>query len=478
MAAMAASVDSHLHGTGKHSRCPLFSMNSTTAASCLRGDQNRADQICQDILFEGLPGPVRLVLPAGEMEEAFSQYAFWPHACVSPVGESGEPLLLLRLQGENEDFPANIEVDGDGPYVLEKDPTLDLGVRREESLAAGLCSLNIAMVTHLCRSRGLLCLHGALLGYDSEDADAGLLLLGNKRAGKSTLTVRLMAEGLVSHGDDMLGLEPRGTLVSLGLAPRLRLPLPASARLADFVAEHCGTGDDRATFLAPNAAIMSPFGTRCRARHIVVLERRDEKTTARLATLSPREVLEELVFRFFLQEGTALLALECATCLARTVPCHTLVYSDLDEACALLASLLTGKATGGMTGDTEGEEAESVKVSAGIFGARPEPYCVQAEDAEGSEPQISAEQEYRQCAGAELVTRLGRSFLVNNEQSALHVLNETGRILWLMLADPISLAEASLLVREAYPMISESQIEEDVRFLFADLLDARLIEPA
>ena len=459
----------------------FFSMNSTTAASCLRGDQNRADQICQDILFEGLPGPVRLVLPAGEMEEAFSQYAFWPHVCVSPAGESGEPLLLLLLQGENEDFPANTEVDGDGPYVLEKDPTLDFGVRREESLAAGLCSLNIAMVTHLCRSRGLLCLHGALLSPDSENSDeasSGLLILGNNRAGKSTLTVRLMAEGLVSHGDDMLGLEPRGTLVSLGLAPRLRLPLPASARLADFVAEHCGTGDERATFLAPNAAIMSPFGTRCRARHIVVLERRDEKTSARLATLSPGDALEELVFRFFLQEGTALWALECATCLAHTVPCHTLVYNDLDEACALLASLFAGKAAGGMAGDTEGEETESAKVSAGIFGARPEPSRVQAEDAEGSGPQISAEQEYRQCAGAELVTRLGRSFLANKEQSALHVLNETGRILWLMLADPISLAEVSLLVREAYPMISESQIEEDVRFLFADLLDAGLIEPA
>lgn len=473
MAAMAASVDSLLHGTGKHSRCPLFSMNSTTAASCLRGDQNRADQICQDILFEGLSDPVRLVLPAREMEKAFSQYAFWPHACVSPVGESGEPLLLLRFQGENEDFPANTEVDGDGPYVLEKDPTLDFGVRREESLAAGLCSLNIAMVTHLCRSRGLLCLHGALLGPDSEDADAGLLLLGNNRAGKSTLTVRLMAEGLVSHGDDMLGLEPRGTLVSLGLAPRLRLPLPASARLADFVAEHCGTGDERATFLAPNAAIMSPFGTRCRAGHIVILERRAEETPARLARLAPGSTLEELVFRFFLQEGTALLALECAARLAGTVPCHTLVYSDLDEACALLASLLAG------------EDIESATLSEVPCKRSPPSYSLsrlKEEDDEGAQPpelpQILPEQEYRQCAGAELVTRLGRSFLVNNEQSALHVLNETGRILWLMLADPISLAEASLLVREAYPMISESQIEEDVRFLFADLLDARLIEPA
>ena len=47
-----------------------------------------------------------------------------------------------------------------------------------------------------------------------------------------------------------------------------------------------------------------------------------------------------------------------------------------------------------------------------------------------------------------------------------------------MLADPLSVAEASLLVREAYPMVSEEKIKEDVRFLFADLLDARPIEPA
>lgn len=426
----------------------------------------------QDLLFEGLPGPVRLVLPAEEMEEAYGQYALWPHECVSPKGEL---LLLLRPEGENKDFSANIEVDGDGPYVLEKDPTLDFGVRREESLAAALCSLNIAMVTHLCRSRGLLCLHGALLGPASEGADAGLLLLGNNRAGKSTLAVGLMAEGLVSHGDDMLGLEPEGTMVALGIAPRLRLPLPASARLADFVAKHRGTGDERATFLVPNAAIMSPFGTRCRAGHIVVLERRAEETPARLVRLEPAEALDELVFRFYLQEGTALSALECATRLASTVPCHVLVYSDVDEACALLASLLAG------------EDIESATLSEGPCKRPPPPPSsyslsrLKEEDNEGAQPpelpQILPEQEYCQCEGTELVTRLGKSFLVHREQSALHALNETGRVLWLMLADPLSVAEASLLVREAYPMVSEEKIKEDVRFLFADLLDAGLIEP-
>ena len=427
----------------------------------------------QDLLFEGLPGPVRLVLPAEEMEEAYGQYALWPHECVSP---KGEPLLLLRPEGENEDFSANVEVDGDGPYILEKDPTLDFGVRREESLAAGLCSLNIAMVTHLCRSRGLLCLHGALLSPDSENSDeasSGLLILGNNRAGKSTLTVRLMAEGLVSHGDDMLGLEPEGTMIALGIAPRLRLPLPASARLADFVAKHRGTGDERATFLVPNAAIMSPFGTRCRAGHIVVLERRAEEMPARLVRLEPAEALDELVFRFYLQEGTALSALECATRLASTVPCHVLVYSDLDEACALLASLLAG------------EDIESATLSEGPC-KRPAPSYslsrLKEEDNEGAQPpelpQILPEQEYRQCEGAELVTCLGKSFLANREQNDLHALNETGRVLWLMLADPISVAEASLLVREAYPMISRAQIKEDVCNLFADLLDAGLIEPA
>ena len=118
------------------------------------------------------------------------------------------------------------------------------------------------------------------------------------------------------------------------------------------------------------------------------------------------------------------------------------------------------------------------KVSAGIFGARPESSNSSAEDAEDSQPQISADQEYRQCAGAELVTRLGKIFLVNNDQNALHVLNETGRILWLMFAYPLSLAEASLLVREAFPKVSGAQVEKDVRNLFADLLDAGLIEPA
>ncbi|HEX6102115.1 MAG TPA: hypothetical protein VF031_03620, partial [Alphaproteobacteria bacterium] len=68
---------------------------------------------------------------------------------------------------------------------------------------------------------------------------AGLVLLfADTTGGKSTLALTLAAAGWRLFGDDRLGLRraPTGSVgVALGLAPKLRLPLPASAKaLSEF----------------------------------------------------------------------------------------------------------------------------------------------------------------------------------------------------------------------------------------------------
>jgi hypothetical protein len=71
------------------------------------------------------------------------------------------------------------------------------------------------------------------------ESPAGLVLLfADTTGGKSTLALTLAAAGWRLFGDDRLGLQraPTGSVgVALGLAPKLRLPLPASARaLSEF----------------------------------------------------------------------------------------------------------------------------------------------------------------------------------------------------------------------------------------------------
>ena len=66
-----------------------------------------------------------------------------------------------------------------------------------------------------------------------------MLMFGANRAGKSVLTARLMAAGHIGCGDDMIGMTEEGEIVSFGIPPRLRLPLPRSRPCPDI------QGDER-----------------------------------------------------------------------------------------------------------------------------------------------------------------------------------------------------------------------------------------
>ncbi len=457
------------------------------------------ERVTRDVRFAGLPGAVRLVLPKQMLDEALAHFALWPHSMVSP---QEKPLLVLRLETESEkqcQMQPQMQaqpwgrqetvVNGDGPCVLEGDPTLDFGMRRETGLAAGLCSLAIAMVAHLCRAGDLMCLHGALLARPN-NRTGGLLLLAGNRGGKSTLAVRLMAEGLRCYGDDMVGLAKKGSLVGLGLAPRLRLPLPASKILADFAHERAASGDERAFFLRPEGDLVAPFGAECLPGHIVILKREHSPCSATLTTLGAGAALSELVFHFFLQPGTALEALERAKDMAASVPCLRLRYHDLDAACALLLRLCdmsvpadAGKDAGKDAGEDWPQDLFSLTCETDCSCQTEEesPLAPQAlEDEEqdtAHDVRIDPLQDYCQREGSLLWTHLGRDFLVNRERDGLYAMNTTARVLWLMLAQPLSPAEAGLLLGEAYPKVAKERIRRDVRDLFADLLAAGLIEP-
>ena len=219
-----------------------------------------------------------------------------------------------------------------GRYLVAS-PYLD-DPMRHLPLASALCALLADLSQALVdETPGLRALHcGAFRAGD------GLVAVtGAHRAGKSTLIARLTAEaGVEVFCDDVLPITAEGEGIALGIAPRLRLPLPqgTSRRFADHVAAHSGPRDDRYAYLC--APGLAPHGARAALRTMIVLDRRPEATAARLHHVDPGEAFQHLVARnlgLFQAAEDAVASLED---LLAGLVCLRLVYSNLEEAVALL----------------------------------------------------------------------------------------------------------------------------------------------
>lgn len=75
----------------------------------------------------------------------------------------------------------------------------------------------------------------------------------SSKAGKSTLTAAFAAAGYRVFGDDVLGLTEAGAGVAMGVAPRLRMPLPSSfsSEFVDYVERHAGPENECYRFVIP-----------------------------------------------------------------------------------------------------------------------------------------------------------------------------------------------------------------------------------
>lgn len=177
----------------------------------------------------------------------------------------------------------------------------------------------------------LLCLHGAAL-----EIDGGLVLFANvHRSGKSLFAVQMAALGARLFSDDVvpltLGPDERG--IALGLAPRLRLPLPdtVSSELRAFIDAHDGVANDRYGFVGLPDEAWAAFGDSAPVRAIVVLERHDDADDA--VTLSPLgegDTVKRLIERNITHDHKALDILERLHTLAAKATCLKLRYRTVE----------------------------------------------------------------------------------------------------------------------------------------------------
>ncbi|MDJ0975088.1 MAG: hypothetical protein QNJ98_11555 [Planctomycetota bacterium] len=179
-------------------------------------------------------------------------------------------------------------------------------------------------------------IHGA--GVESED---GLTLFpALAKAGKSTLTVALAAEGRRIHTDDVVPVDlETGEAVALGIAPRLRPPLPENApALRAFVEEHSGPARGNRQYIRLPEGRLAPLGARAPIQRIVLLKRK-KSGPARLKPVSAGDALERIILQNFTRELPAGDILDTLHRVVEGADCYKLRYSAVDDAVAALPTI-------------------------------------------------------------------------------------------------------------------------------------------
>lgn len=200
---------------------------------------------------------------------------------------------------------------------------------------SAVCGMHSELVRrYLAENPSLTCLHvGAV-----EFAGGLVLFSGTYRTGKSTLAVALAAAGMRLFCDDVLLLDHETNHgVAMGLAPRLRLPLPEGMGGAfhDFVRARTGPRNKASQYVDLAPGELAELGASAPIIGIVKLARDDASRPALIPTLGG-EILKDVVLRNIAHEVPALDILDRLYAIVEGAKCFTLRYARCGEAVTLL----------------------------------------------------------------------------------------------------------------------------------------------
>ena len=391
----------------------------------------------QDISLPGL-GRFLRVQEAPEVVAALSQAL------------PGWPLSVTRARGL---APAIRLRRSRGGY-LQRSPQLPRGLELPTP-ASAVCSLIADL------GGDLLDRDGSLLGLHCASVEVGgrlVLFPESHRAGKSTLAVAFAAAGYRLFGDDVLGLTREGNGVGLGIAPRLRLPLPETLapELLDYAEVHAGPEDARYRFVVPPGNALARHGESGPVGALVLLERDDQASIPEVVRLQPGEGLLQLFSQNFARHAAPESLMTHLLPLMQGVPCLLLRYAEPLAAARHLGAVLEGK-------KSEVDQGESDR------------FVVARREASPSSGPVPAGRRWLATHEARSYP-LGRElFLIQPASGAIHRLNATGEAVWRLLCqEPLSGEELGELLAEHFGEPLEA-VSEDVGWLLAGLADAGLV---
>jgi len=328
----------------------------------------------------------------------------------------------------------------------------------ERSEVGAVFSLAAELARAFAEERpGLLCLHCAAV-----ETDGHLILFPNsENAGKSTLVTGLAALGLRLFADDVLAVsEGSRHGISLGIAPRLRLPLPRSCGTSfhSFIESHRGPCDDEFLYLDLNAAQLAQHGQTAPIGATVLLDRR-RSAPPKLTSLPRGRALRQLIIQNFAPGGTSLTTINRLFSMIETRACFSFTYSNLQEAADFLSERFS--ATNATWPDDPMDQIQGTRVSE-----------IAVEVAQDYQP-LSAQ--FTQVPGVALRAVDNDIFLVNSDDAAIFHLNAVAAGVWHILERPTTLAAAIDAVRQAFPAADARKVKRDVLNVFDALQKGGLI---
>jgi len=399
------------------------------------------------IAFDGVARPIALEGCAHLQASLATVLRGWRF---EPVAAGADPIITIRKIGETY----SLESPSLGP------PCADL------SDVGAVCAFIADLVQiYIAEQPSLLCLHCGAAAFGG-----GLAIFPNQyRAGKSTLLARLAAAGVPVFADDVLpiaGASDDG--IALGVAPRLRLPLPrgASPSFRRFVHAHAGPSDSRYLYLDLPPESLAPHGRRLPIAACILLDRRPSGGAA-LEPAAKSAGLQRAILQNF---ARAVPATEIAGRLRKLVdrvPCFTLRYAALDEAVALLQEAFKDRPTPTAGGSAAPSRRRTPPTAGASSLDRPS----------GRRRLCPVTRRYVRDPAILLHRVDGDGFLVDPRSDSIYHLNAVAAALWRLLGESTTVAEAADILQQAFPEVDARQIRRDVRALLTDLLANGLIVP-
>ncbi|WP_157928767.1 PqqD family protein [Pararhizobium haloflavum] len=291
-----------------------------------------------------------------------------------------------------------------------------------------------------------------------------VLFPSEARAGKSTLAAYLASQGHEIFGDDALALAPGDREgVALGLAPRLRRPLPPTLGGAarDYI-ERAGRIDDRRySYLDLPGGRLAKRGEQAPLGALVLLDRRDDGPVEFFSAERPA-MLRALIAQNFARAAPASTLIDRLHAVVERLPRYRLCYSDLEEAAAVLASAFASwppRIAVAEKPETLGDGSDRSITSSFSYADIP--------------PNLA----FARSTDVQLRTVDGEMFLADDSECAIYHLNAVGVGIWNLLDQPTSRDEAASILAEAFPHVERAVIRDDVAAVYAALLDAGFIAP-
>ncbi len=389
--------------------------------------------------FESVSQPVLLAQGLKLLPHLARMFAKWPFREVSGEGY-GDPTI-------------NVLQDGDGGAIQAPWIESEQRYGTAANLADGLSY-------HLTRcwmeeSTAVLGITAAAARFGNDLA----VFVGGPQSGKSLLVSCLSVSGHTVFADSILPISAATRQgVGLGVAPRLKLPLPnafsGSLRAqVERCIDRCGA---HRGYLGPREADMAAFGERASIRAFILLDRADGSATA-LRPAAANTLLKRLLLGSFDALPSARAALGLLHEMVADTPCYRLTWSNpLEAVNALRARLAISRPL-----DVDDNSHAGAHVS--MLRRR------------ASGPRIPAGQRFRHVDGLDERVVGGDMFLVDPDGEAIYHLNGLGTGLWRLLDGSYGLDDAVSVLRDAFPTVDRKSIEGDVARLIADLTDRGLL---